>query len=180
VATLAPISLTDTPLAAGDQWVLDVSLADASQTNGYTAVLYLVGPSLLNVTGVGTGTEWRFTAPSADTAPLPAGRYTAAIKVTKDGEPRTIPALAVTVTPDIAMATSGAFVGHADRMIPLLEAAIEKRVRVDMKEYTITNTAATREDLDTYLKMLDRYRAEVSGRDARASDRLWRSHSAVL
>lgn len=181
MATAAvPLCLIDTPLAAGDQWVIEVSLPGYSAADGWTAQLYLVGPTLLDVTGVGDGTDWTFTAASATTATKAAGRYAVAIKVTLAGESTTLPALSITVTPNIAIATANAFIEHADRMIPLLEAALEKRARIDMKAYQITNTQATREELADYLTMLDRYRAEVAGRDARSSGRMWRSHSAVL
>lgn len=145
-ATLAPICLPES-LAAGDQWRIEVSLSDYTAADGWSTTLYLRGTGVVDVPGVDDAGVWVFTVTAATTATKPAGTYTAAVRVTKAADVRTLAATPVTVTANIATAAPNAYQSHAAKMLPLLEAALLRRVTVDMKAYTITSRSATREEL---------------------------------
>ena len=149
-------------LAAGDQWEFVAALTDYAAVDGWSAVLMLRGPTVRDATGVSGADGWTFTIPADESTSFVAGRYAPAIRVTRALERVTLAGSAITVTPDFATLTEGALLSHEERSIPLLEAAIQKRVTIDLASYTITDRQATREDLATMVKLLARYRAAIT------------------
>lgn len=127
------------------------------------ATLYLNGPVTLNVAADAEGALWVCTVDEAETANLQPGTYQGALRVTTaSAGPLTVPCGAVTVLENVATAPADAYLTHEERMIPLLERALEKRVKIDMAAYTITNTSATREQLKDMRDLLKSCKATVA------------------
>jgi hypothetical protein len=175
--SLALICLPDT-LAAGDQWRVSVDLSDYRAANGWAAALLLRGPSVLDVTGtVNTDGTWLFVAEGTVTVDVLTGAYRAAVRVSKLLEIVTLPASQLTVSPNFATVTADELLSHEEKAIPVLEAAILRRVTADMAAYTITSRSATREQLRDMTALLARYRAIVADRVSRDAGAFFRTHS---
>lgn len=168
---LLPLTLT-TPqsipseLTAGDRWQWTYP-SDAYPADAWDLTYYLRGPGSLDIAAVPDGgdpTLHTLTAAAALTAGLPAGRYHWTVRVvgSTPADVRTIERGVVDVRPDPATAQAGEMQSHAARMVPLLEEALERRVKLDQSQYQILARAATREELRDYERLLARYRGELA------------------
>ncbi len=156
-----PIALPET-LAAGDAWRVSAMLPLYAPADGYTATLFLRGPSTLNLPGeAGPDGAWVFVLSAANSAGAQPGLYAARIRVVKDGTPTTIGATSITVAPNFEHVGPDQLLTHEEKCLPLLEAAIAKRITVDLVSYQIINRSATKEQLTDMQRLLEKYRETV-------------------
>ncbi len=171
-----PIPLPDT-LAAGDQWTLCVEMAEYLEADGWTATLFLRGPSVLDVTGTATDTGWDFVVEASASVDLEPGLYHTGIRVSKDAEIFTPLGTPIEVTPNLLAVVADELLSHEERCIPLLRAGILKRVQIDQTSYQITDRQATREQLLEMEALLRKYEDIVRQRGERLDGTFWRTHS---
>lgn len=166
---MAPPVLTDIPktLAAGDTWRWTWRFSDYPASEGWALAVYFVGLSRLAVDATANEDDpdaFDVVADPSDTAPIQPGTYRVMARVSLGGASYTLRDEWITVTPDLAVAAAGALLTHEEKCIPLLEAAIVKRVTVDLKAYTLTTHSATKEELKDMQALLTKYRALVAQR----------------
>jgi hypothetical protein len=170
VAPSVPTDITKTKsLAAGDSWRWLLRYSDYPASEGWTLAVYFVGLSRLAVDATPNDEDpdaFDVVADPSDTAAVTPGTYRVQVRVSSaDGtEKTTLHDEWLTVTPDLAVAEAGALLTHEEKCIPLLEAAIVKRVTVDLKAYTLTTHSATKEELKDMQALLTQYREFVAKR----------------
>lgn len=144
------------------------SYGDFGPADGWTQKVYLAGAGTLVVTGVDTDGRWLFTITAQQAAGLPPGRYRWTAYAEKGAgaalERHRLDEGALEVTIDLTAAIAGDTVSHEERAIPILEAAIEKRVAADLKAYSFTSRSVTKEELRDMVRLLAQYRTRVTMR----------------
>lgn len=154
-------------LIAGDSLRWDRSIADYPPSAGWTLHYAFRGIEVLDVVAAANaaGTGYEITVAASATATLRAGTYEVTEYVTNAGGERyTLARGTLTVRADPTTAAPGDRQSHEERMVPLLEAALERRVTIDQKAYQLTSVTATREELKDMSALLGRYRAALAAR----------------
>lgn len=164
---------------AGDTWSWRKSHPDFPASAGWTLSYSLRGPINLiwDVSWVSVdGDTWIITIPASATALLPAGRYRVAAHFAGGGahasERYTEALPALQVLANLATVAPGDAISHAERMIPLLEQAIESLASTNIKFYQVGQRMVTKHDLPELRRQLGFYRAEL--RRQRSPDQLVR------
>lgn len=166
-ALSAPIPTTvPASFAAGETVKYRRNFPGYPASAGWTYANYVRGAASLDVGGgmvAADGDDFVVTIPASGTpsSNIAAGTYTYAERLTKAGEVYPGASGTLVITPNVATADAGALQSHAERMVPLLESALERRVAADMVSYTLLNRSLTREELATYRALLAQYRLEV-------------------
>ena len=166
-----------TNLVAGDTWKWTTALVDYPPSEGWALTYYVTGPVTIPAFAATAGTSsYSVEVDATDTALLPQGTYRWTAKVSLSGEVHVARSGLFIVAPNPATMADGATLSHEERLIPVLEAAIERRVRVDLKGYSVTTQSAQREELAEYRRMLMDCRRTVnrmrrSGRNQRRTAR---------
>ena len=135
---------------------------DYLPADGWAYALHLNGAlANLHKDGIADGDGYLVTINPADS--LPAGDYRYLERVTNPatGEAHNVGVGVVKIELDLALAAPGACISHAERMLALIEAAIEKKVPDDLKSYSIGGRAVVTMDVDELKKLRAQYRAEV-------------------
>lgn len=157
-----PIATTEpSEFPAGDTVQFRKALADYPATAGWVLWYYLRGISGLAVQATAEGDDFLVTFAADKTANLAPGSYKWVARVERGGEVYTVGDGRMTVTPDFKNAPDGALRSHAEKMLDLCTRALEKRVPLDQKFYTLINRTATREELDVIRKMRAYYAHRV-------------------
>lgn len=164
-----------TVLTAGDTWRWDASFSDYPKSDGWVLCYAFRGVGSLDVSGsqivvnASDPAGFSVTVLPASTAPLGAGRYRYLARVTLAGEVRTVDAGVVQVLPDLATADEGELQTHAEKMVALLEAAIEANAASSANggtggtvlSYSIADRSVTFRDEKDLRDQLARYKWQV-------------------
>jgi hypothetical protein len=110
----------------------------------WTLKLYLAGASVINVTAAAEGTGFKVTLAAGDTDDFPAGTYQWTERLEKTGAVCDIASGTVILTPNLATATAGSLQSWAERVLPLVEAAIAGRIPSGMESYQIAGRAVSK------------------------------------
>jgi hypothetical protein len=151
--------------AAGTTVSLQLTIPDYPASE-YDLTVYLAGRSRIHAdieSGVvKSGDDFLVTLTAALTAPLLPGRYEWEFRV-KVGATAylRVDAGTVLILPDIAQATDGSLQTHAERMLALVEAALEGRLTRDQESIIIDGVAITRIPHDNLRRLRILYLAEV-------------------
>lgn len=147
--------------AAGTTFTALVT-ALAYPADEWSATLILRGPAQIDLIGTAEGVQHRFTASAAVTAEWVPGRYTWAIRATREGETVQIDSAQIVVGVDLAALEAPQDMRtHARRVLDAIEAVIENRATTDQQRYTINNRELWRTPISELLMLRSRYRDEV-------------------
>ena len=135
---------------------------DYLPSDGWTYALHLNGAlAVLHKDGVADGDGYLVTINPTDSLPAGDYRYLERVSNATTGEAHNVGEGVVKVELDLALAAPGACISHAERMLALIEAAIEKKVPDDLKSYSIGGRAVVTMDVDELKKLRAQYRTEV-------------------
>lgn len=164
---MAAPSLTAMPetITAGLTVKYTVTHSDYPASDGWALKLYLAGISVITpINGNASGDAFAVTLSSAVTATLKAGTYTWRELVTKSGETYEAASGVVRVLPDIAQAGAGDFQSADEKMLAIVEAALEGRLSQDMESYSIAGRAVTKIPASELLAIRSQLKAAVAAR----------------
>lgn len=166
-------------ITAGNTLVFTIDSDTHSPDDGYSAVLYLRGPSqgspMFNVEFYARavyGDQFKFVISATETAKLSEGRYLYAIVAYKVGSPSslygspsvmqfTIEQGDTYVAPRADLNTETDFRTHAEIVLDNIEAVIENRATKDQKLYKINQRELERTPIADLLKLRDKYKSIV-------------------
>lgn len=129
---------------------------------GWALKVYLSGAVALNVTATADGDEYEVEITAAQTGTLTPGNYALLERVEKAGEVYDVARGVVQVTANLATATAGSGVTHAERTLAVIEAALEGRLTADVESYQIAGRAVSKIPVRDLLALRQRYKGEVA------------------
>lgn len=150
-----------TKLIAGDSVAWAREAAAYSPGDGWQLLYVLRGPAQLDVIAT-AGPVYRFDVSAEQSGELPAGIYHWACYAKRQGERHTLDRGEVAVLADLAEAVDVDTVGHARRMLGLIEAALEKRIPKDQQSYEIDGMRLDRIPIERLVALRLQYRREVA------------------
>lgn len=150
-----------TKLIAGDSVAWAREALAYLPGDGWQLQYVLRGPASLDVTATG-GPTFVFAISAEASGALPAGIYHWACYAKRQGDRHTLDRGEVTVLADLAVAVDLDAVGHARRMVALLEAALEKRIPKDQQSYEIDGMRLDRIPIERLIALRTQYRREVA------------------
>ena len=131
-------------------------------SDGWTFALHLNGSlAVLHKDGVADGDSYTVTILPTDS--LPAGDYRFLERVTNPttNEAHNVGEGVVKVELDLALASPGACISHAERTLAIIEAQIEGKLGDDLASYSIQGRIVSKIPIDELKKLRAQYRAEV-------------------
>jgi len=140
---------------------------DYLPSDGWKYSVYLNGAlATLTKDGVADGDAYLVTILPTDS--LPTGDYRFLERVSKfdtDGttllEAHNVGDGVVFVALDLATASAGACISHTERMVALLEAALEEKIPADLQSYSIGGRIVSKIPLPEVKKLLGEYRVKL-------------------
>lgn len=157
-----------TSLRAGDSVDWSVDLPGYSAADGWTLSYRLIFPTGTSVTlpGTGSGTEWRVTRTSTDTAAWPAGPATLVPFVEKPGGIRvTLAQQQVTILPDLHTASAVDSRSSAVQTLAALEAALAEMIAGGtgtVASATVNGRTTQFRDTKSLIELINYYRTRVA------------------
>lgn len=157
-----------TTLHAGDSvaWSRDVPACPAA--DGWALQYVFSGPDRHEVDAIAAA-PYRVELAASATATWPAGLYRWVALAIKGDERLTVASGRLQVDPNLATAEPGDVRSHAQRMLDLIEAALEKRIPKDQQSYEIDGQRLDRIPVERLNALRLQYRREV----ARERNRRW-------
>lgn len=153
-------------ITSGETIKLDLSYTDFGANDGWSLKFYYAGPVAGYVTATTSAGRFLVTLAAAVTATMDPGNYTWEARVTKASEAAVADSGAFVVAPNIARATSGSMLSHAERTLAIIIAAIEGRLTTDMQAYQINGRAITKIPIQELVLLRSQYEAEVRARQS--------------
>lgn len=134
-----PDPLTSVPatLTAGDSLSVTLSFSDYPASAGWTAALYLRGPSALDVTGTAVGDQHGFVVTGTASANLTPGSYVWGVRLTSGATTHTADTGRITLRPNLATAAAGALQSYAEQQLAVCQQARANILAGEMKLYMI-------------------------------------------
>lgn len=128
----------------------------------WTVTLLMRGPASIDLTATAYGSQHKFLETVATTEAWTPGDYWYTLRATDGVEVVEVETGQVTITPDLANATTG-FDGRSDAQIALeaINAVLAKRATLDQERYRINNRELYRTPIADLIKLRDMYRREV-------------------
>jgi hypothetical protein len=155
-----------TTLHAGDSvaWSRDVPACPAA--DGWSLVYVFSGPDRHEVEALAAA-PYRVELAASVTAAWPSGLYRWVALAIKGDERLTVASGRLQVDPNLATAEPGDARSHAQRMLELIEAALEKRIPKDQQSYEIDGQRLDRIPIERLNALRLQYRREVARERAR-------------
>lgn len=139
---------------------------------GWTFHYALRGPSSIDIEAIDDGGEYLVEVAASTTAAWAPGWYRwVAYVLHTDGDRVTLDDGRLEILPDLLSAEAGDVRSHAQRMLELIEAALEKRIPKDQQSYEIDGQRLDRIPVERLEALRTRYRNEVR-RETRQGDGL--------
>ncbi len=159
---MAPVTIPSTEptrVIAGDTWRWDRSVDGYTPGGGWSLTYAVRGKGTLTLTGAANAanTAWEITAPSSQTAALPAGVYEWVAFVTSGSERYTVLRGSLTVEPNLVLAKAGDRQTHEERMLEAINARLEGRIEADMEKYQLEARLVERIPFEQLLAARSRY-----------------------
>ena len=153
-----------TELRAGETWTWTRELPEYPPSDGWSlryAVTDLSGAPVLQVTAAVEGSSYAVRVEASQTALVKPGRYTLAGRVerTDPAEVRYVYVGELTVLPDPFGGTDVRT--HAERMLALIDAALEGRIPADAERITINGRSLDRIPIRELRRLRGIYAAQV-------------------
>lgn len=163
---LTPIVPTTEPetARAGDTWKWTKSLADYPVSEGWTLTYSFRGASVLadvDVVVVPGTNAYAVSVLPAKTAPLIPGAYSWAAFVTKAGERYTADEGILVIERNLSTAAAGDALSHAEKALPIIEAALSGRLTADIENYQINGKAVAKIPILELKRLRSQYRTEI-------------------
>ncbi|MCW1921308.1 hypothetical protein OKA05_02015 [Luteolibacter arcticus] len=157
-------------LRAGDTWKWRTSSADYSAADGWVLTTAFRGTESLDVEGVADGGGWISTGAAADTADLPAGRYSWISRASKDGETYTVGSGVVEVLPDLT-ASEEPYDGRTDaeKQLAAVETCLTTLLSKQHSSSSFGDQSYTLQDIEKLKRIRDQLRSQVAA-EKRASN----------
>lgn len=140
---------------AGTTLTYTRTLPDTPANDGWALVVYLNGKSAANATAVASGADFVVTFTAAATAPLLSGLYQFTERATKAGVVKDSPIGTVFIGPNLATAAAGALQSRDEKMLEMIDAAIEGRMVAGIDEYQIGTRLVKKIPIAELMKMRD-------------------------
>lgn len=159
------LTLTAMPerFAAGTTLNYSRTYPDYAPGDGWSIKLYLAGPSASsNVQATPSGGFWLFAVDAVSTGALVPGIYRWLERATKGSEVVDVNSGLVTVSVNIAQATAGQLLSWEEQTLPLVEAAIAKRIPSGMESYQIAGRALSMMPLKELEMWRNRLKAKIA------------------
>lgn len=153
---------------AGDTWQWERELTDHLPSDGWTLSYVFVGPSKLEVTATPSGETYQISVPPDQTADLKPGLYRWRAYVSKATDRFSIDDGRLIVEADLAQEVTTE--SHAEKMIALLQTAIEEKVTLGTTNIEINGRQAQLIPTIELRQLLGHYRSEL--RRSRHPDKL--------
>lgn len=170
---MAPTIPTCEPetLRAGTTWTWTRQFSDYPIADGWALSYAIRGASVLTWSPTWVtddGSTWTVLIPAASTAALAAGAYDWAAYVTSGANKYVAASGVLRVLPDLETASAGDRQAHAEKMVALIEAELERRLTGvasggtgGIESYSIGGRAVTRMSAAELRQLLGQYRAEL-------------------
>lgn len=155
-----------TQLHAGDSVAWGRDVPGFASVDGWALFYALVGPAQF-VLEAKPGAVYRVEVPASETAEWPAGAYRWAAFVERGAERKTIATGRLEVLPNLATAEPVDVRSHAERMLALIEAALEKRIPKDQQSYEIDGQRLDRIPVERLDALRSKYRRELQREKSR-------------
>jgi len=157
-------------IVAGDtvQWQKafgDYPIADGwAYTYAFISLESSTAPRIsgADITVTDDGTTATFTIPAASSAKMDAGTWRFQGYATKAGERHLVDEGRRRVEPNLAVASSGSQLLHAEKALAVIEAALEGRLTSDVAQYTIGSRAISKIPIQDLYRLRAHYRHEIA------------------
>lgn len=160
-----PERLTRIPdtITAGDSVAVTLTLADYAAPT-WSASLAIAGASVLteDSTDADDGTSHDFDLSGTETAALASGAYSWRVRVTDGTTTTTAQTGSLVVLPDLASLAEGDAVGYAEKMLPIVEAALMGIVEGEAKMMMIAGRQLMSLSTAELMKLRAQFRAEMA------------------
>lgn len=131
--------------------------------DGWDVLLYLRGPSAVDMTATQDGNVFTFSASAAVTSAWQPGEYAYSIRATNGGDVVELASCRVTVLPDLVAAGEGHDARSEYRKaLEAIEAVLAKRASLDQERYRINNRELYRTPIADLLKLRAFYAQKVA------------------
>jgi len=154
--------------AAGTTVKFHRSFDDYLASDGWAYTFYANGASaIFNVAATinADGQSFDIVIPAATTASIPAGRYQCAERLTNSGTGEVVDPhddmIEILIEAAVATAAAGAFISHIERMLVVIEAALEGRLGADLMSYQIGGRAVVKIPPKDLLWFRGHYRSKL-------------------
>jgi hypothetical protein len=149
---------------AGDTWKWTRALADYLPSDGWVLTYSIRGLSVLldaDVVVTPGASNYAVAVAANKTAALLPGTYRWAAFVTKAGERYTADEGVLVVERNLSTAAAGDALSHAEKALPIVEAALAGRLTADVEEYMINGKQVRKIGVPELKKLRKQYRNEI-------------------
>lgn len=126
--------------------------------------LHLRGPTTLDVTATEDGNAFVLTLTAANTATLAPGGYRWSERVTKGTETHEVARGRVSVLVDLSTAEPKDSLTFEERLLPLLEAALEGRAKRDLDAYSVGGLSVSKMQIRELRRLRNSLVATINAR----------------
>jgi hypothetical protein len=135
---------------------------DYLPSEGWSLSLHLNGAlATLHKTSVADGDAYLVTIDPTDALPPGDYRYMERVTNAATGEVHRVGNGVVNIELDLAVASAGACISHAERTLAIIEQQIEGKLSDDLASYSIGGRIVSKIPIDELKKLRAQYRAEV-------------------
>jgi hypothetical protein len=149
---------------AGDTWKWTKSLADYPPSEAWVLSYSFRGLSVLADADVVVApgvSDYAVSVAANKTAALLPGTYQWAAFVTKAGERYTADEGVLVVERNLSAAAAGDALSHAEKALPIIEAALAGRLTADVEEYVINGKQVRKIGVLELKRLRKQYRSEI-------------------
>lgn len=150
-------------LHAGDSIAWGRAVPEYPASQGWSLHYVLHGPQVIEIAAFEEGDEYRVEIAASDTQQWASGQYRWAAYVVGPGDQRhTIDTGMITIAPNLLLAEPGDVRTHAQKMLALIQAALEKRIPKDQQSYEIDGQRLDRIPVERLMELRKMYRREAN------------------
>lgn len=150
-------------LHAGDSVAWDRVVPEYPASEGWLLHYVLHGPEVIEFAAITVGDVYRVEIEASATAQWTSGQYIwAAFVIGPDDKRYTIASGDLVIKPNLLLAEPGDVRTHAQRMLALIQAALEKRIPKDQQSYEIDGQRLDRIPVERLMELRKMYRREAN------------------
>lgn len=150
-------------LHAGDSVAWGRAVPEYPAIEGWALHYVLHGPQVIEIAAFDDGDVYRVEVGASETKQWAPGQYRWAAFVVGPGDQRyTIATGNIVIAPNWLLAEPGDVRSHSQRMLDLIEAALEKRIPKDQQSYEIDGQRLDRIPIERLMELRSMYRRELS------------------
>jgi hypothetical protein len=150
-------------LHAGDSIAWGRAVPEYLASAGWSLSYVLVGPQVIEIEAFSDGDAYAVEIAASTTRDWAPGQYSWAAYMKGPGDQRrTIDTGLITIAPNLLLAEPGDVRTHAQRMLALIQAALEKRIPKDQQSYEIDGQRLDRIPVERLMELRKMYRREAN------------------